>query len=278
MNNKPKRVKTIMAIVKKDFTEMFRYKDWIIPIFIWPLIFPLLYIFSSMGLAGPDGSSLGNFKELTGTDNYMAFLMVGTMIYMWVNLTMWNYGTFLRNEQRKGTLESVWLCPINKFDLLIGGAGASIMMGMIYLGIALVEYQLIYGVHFYGNLFLWILLFLSVIPGVVGIGMVFASLVLWLKEVNVAVMLARGLVMIFCGISFPIEVMPSWMEVISKIFPFTFAIDAARDVMVKGIPFLDVLPKILICLLIGAFYITLGRIIFSKVERKVKNEGSLERF
>lgn len=278
MDIKPKRFKTIAAMAKKDFTEMFRYKDWIIPIFIWPLIFPLLYILSSVGLAGPDGGGLTNFKALTGTDDYIAFLTVGTMIYMWVNLTMWNYGTFLRNEQKKGTLESVWLCPINRFDLLIGGASGSILMGFVYLSISLIEYQLVYGVHFYGNILIFGMLFISVIPGVVGIGMVFASLVLWLKEVNVAVNLARGLVMIFCGISFPIEVMPSWMENLSKLFPFTFAIDAARDIMVRGLPLSDVYIKILTCVFIGFFYMIIGRIIFYRIETKVKNEGSLDRF
>ncbi|SHE48546.1 ABC transporter permease [Clostridium fallax] len=271
-------LKTIYAIGKKEVTEMIRYRDWIISLIIWPLIFPLMYILSALGLSGPDKSGLKEFTEITGISDYIGFIVIGAMVYMIVNLTMWNFGTFLRMEQQRGTLESLWICPIKRFNILLGGGVFNMLLSLLYVAVSMIEYSLIYNINFTGNIFQWVILFLVLIPGILGFGAAFASLVLWLKEANVAVMFARGLVMIFCGLSFPIVVMPQWMQYISKIFPFTFGINAAREVMLNNRSLFDVREDILWCLISGFIYFLIGRILFYFVEKKVKTEGSLERF
>lgn len=272
------RIRTILAVGRKEFTEVTRYKDWIPGLIIWPLMFPIIYILSAVGLAGPDKGGLNTFKEIAGTTNYTAFIAVGVMVYMWVNTMMWTFGTFLRQEQRRGTLESLWLCPIKKIDILIGGALVNIFIGFTYIFVSMVEYSFIYRMSFSGNLLEWLAIFLVMIPGVIGFGMIFASLVLWLKDSNIAVQLVRGLVMILCGISFPISVMPEWMQALSKVFPFTYGIEAARRVMVEGEGISSAFSQIITCLIVSLIYLIIGRLVFVLVEKKVKMEGSLERF
>lgn len=272
------RMRTVLAVGKKEFTEFTRYKDWLPGLIIWPLMFPIVYILGAVGLAGPDSSGLSTFKSVAKTSNYTAFIVVGVMVYMWVNSMMWTFGTFLRQEQRRGTLESLWLCPINKFDILLGGALVNILIGFGYVAVSMLEYMFIYRISFSGNLFQWLIIFFIMIPGVIGFGMIFASLVLWLKDANVAVQAVRGLVMVLCGISFPISVMPYWMQVLSKFFPFTYGIEAARKIMVEGQGVSEAFEQIIMCLMVSLVYLIIGRLVFVIVERKVKREGSLERF
>jgi ABC-2 type transport system permease protein len=52
----------------------------------------------------------------------------------------------------------------------------------------------------------------STIPSIYGLGFAFASLVITAKEANAFVFLVRGLVMIFCGITFPVSLLPEWMH------------------------------------------------------------------
>lgn len=271
-------LKVMYTMGKKEITEIIRYKDWILGFIIFPIIFPLMYILSAIGLVGPNKSGIQGFVEATGTNNYIGFIVIGSMLYMIVNMTMWNLGTFLRMEQQRGTLESLWICPVKKFNILLGGTTGVFIMSFIYLVVSMIEYLLIYKIHFTGNLFEWIILFLILMPSVLGFGIIFASLVLWLKETNVAVMLARGLVMIFCGISFPIVVMPNWMQGISKVFPFTFGINAAREIMLNNGNLYSAREDIFWCIAIGGIYFLVGRIIFILVEKKVRYEGSLEKF
>jgi ABC-2 type transport system permease protein len=273
-----KRLRTIYAVFKKDFTQMLRYPTWFIQLAIWPLIFPLLYIMSAYGMAGPDKSGLEAFKNATGTSGFMGFIVVGTMAWMWVNTTMWSFGTYLREEQTRGTLEANWLCPINKFDLLIGGGLVSVVQAIFISVVSVVEYRFVYGIHFTGNIFEWIAIFIIMMPGVYGLGTLFASIILWLKEASAAVNIARGVMMILCGITFPIAVMPEWMRFLAKGIPFTYGIEAARQVMVNGEGLLAAGFNIAMCLAEGLIIFILGRILFSAIENKVKESGSLERF
>lgn len=273
-----KRIRTIYAVFKKDFTQMLRYPTWFIQLIIWPLIFPLMYILSAYGMAGPNKAGLEAFKNTTGTGSFMGFIVVGTMAWMWVNTTMWSFGGYLREEQMRGTLEANWLCPINKFDLLIGGGIVSVVQAIFISVVSVVEYRFIYGIHFTGNILQWILMFIIMMPGVYGLGTLFASLILWLKEVNAAVNLARGVMMILCGITFPIVVMPEWMRALAKGIPFTYGIEATRQVMVNGESLSSASYNIFMCLLEGFIIFILGRMLFKVIENKVKNSGSLERF
>lgn len=273
-----RRLRTIFAVAKKDMIQMFRYPTWVIQVIIWPLIFPLLYIMSAVGFSGPGKSGLSAFQASAGTDNYIGFIVAGTMAWMCVNLTMWNFGGYLREEQTRGTLEANWLCPINKFDFLIGGGMNSIFISFIFTAVSVIEYSFIYGVDFTGNIFTWILMFLIMYPAVFGLGLAFASLVLWAKEVNAAVNVARGTMMIFCGITFPIVVMPVWMQSVAKFIPFTYGIGAVRQVMINGESLADAKFNILMCLLLGGILLVIGRILFKYIESRVKISGSLERF
>lgn len=272
------RIRTIFNVMRKDIILMVRYPTWIIQMIIWPLIFPLLYILSAMGFAGPDRSGLEVFKAAAGTESYKAFIMVGTMAWMWVNITMWSFGSYLREEQMLGTLESNWLCPINKFDFLVGAALVSAIQGLFMSAVSVIEYRFVYGIHFSGGIFLWLLMYLIMVPAVYGVGMLLSSLILWAKEVNAAVNIVRGIMMILCGITFPISVMPVWMQHAAKIIPFTYGISATRQVMVNGSSLGAASNDILMCLLEGLIFVIAGRVVFRYIEGRVKNSGSLERF
>lgn len=273
-----KRLRVVYAVAKKDFIQLIRYPMWYVSLIIWPLILPLIYILSAYGFAGPDKSGLGAFKAAAGTESFAGFIVVGTMAWMWVNQTMWSFGTYLREEQIRGTLESNWLCPIRKIDILTGGALISLVESIMTVVISIIEYRYIYNIHFTGNIFTWSLVFLIMIPGIYGLGALFASIILWIKEANAAVNVARGIMMIICGITFPITIMPCWMQYIAKAIPFTYGIEASRQIMVNGQGIAEAGFNILMCLLEGIVLMVFGRIAFMRTEKLVKNSGSLERF
>lgn len=275
-----RRIRVINAVVKKFIINMVRYPTWVIQLIIWPLIIPLMYILAGLGMAGPDKSGFDAFTNVTGTNEFVGYIVVGQMIWMWVNMALWSFGGSIRNEQMRGTLESNWVCPINKFDLLIGGAISDILMSIITITVSMLEYRFIYGVHFTGNIFTYIIAFMIFIPGVYGFSLMIAALVLWVKDVGPTVQVVRGLVTVFCGISYPIILLPKYFRVVSDILPFTHGINAARYVMLQGGSLLDkqFYNPAFTCIAIGVVLFIIGRLCFVMIERKVRQSGSLERF
>lgn len=272
------RIRTIMAVYKKELLMLVRYPIWIIQLFFWPLIFPLLYILSAVGYSGPDMSGLQNFQQLTGTTNYMTYIIIGTITWMWVNMLLWTFGSYLREEQMLGTLESNWLTPTKRFDLLIGAGLMSLTIVLFMNIIAIIEYMFIYKIQFEANPLMWFFIYLIMIPGAFGIGSLFSSLVLLLRETNALVNVARGIIMIVCGITFPVLVLPNWLRAISYTLPFTHGIKAARLIMLNGYSISQAIQPIMYTLILGFVYVIMGILLFKYIEHVAKVKGAFDRY
>jgi ABC-2 type transport system permease protein len=268
----------LWAVLKKQWFHVIRYPSWVIQLIIWPLIFPAAYILTARAFAGPDQMALQYFTEATGTNNYIGFIIVGTVVWMWQNIVLWDVGLALRNEQLRGTLESNWLSPAWRFSLLIGASLVQMITVVLFVIVTFLEYRLIFKVPFNANIGLTILVFLASVPAIYGIGITFASLVIRLKEANAFVYLVRGMVMIFCGVSFPIAVLPGWMVAVSKWLPQTYMIRAIRMSTLTNAGFQDLQKDILILLAFGVFWLTTGYITFNWMERLSRKSGIIGQY
>ncbi len=270
--------RALVAIARRSFTIFRRYPSWIVSMFIWPLIFPAIYILSARALAGPDGSGLAIFEGLAHTDNFLGYIVVGTTVWMWQNIVLWDVGFALRDEQRRGTLETNWMSPTWRFSFLLGSSFSQLIQMSLFLVISALEYSLFLGIRLHGNPGLILLMVLACIPSSYGLGFAFASLVIAAKEAHTFVFLVRGLVMIFCGISYPISIMPGWMQGISSWLPPTYMIHGMRNALLAGADFQALLPDLLPLLGFGVLWLVAGYILFSWMERRARQHGTIGHF
>jgi ABC-2 type transport system permease protein len=271
-------VRALRAVIIREWTIFRRYPSWIIALFIWPVIFPAAYILSSQALAGPNNSGLSIFQRNAGTADVIGYIAIGTITWMWQNVVLWNVGFALREEQLRGTLESNWLSPSWRFSFLLGNSAVQMLTMLIFISIALFEFGLLYGVRFNGNPALVVLMFLAAIPSIYGLGFAFASLVITAKEANAFVFLVRGIVMIFCGITFPIAVLPQWMQGVAAWLPQTYIINGFRQAMLNGADFATLWPTLRVLILFGIFWLTLGYLLFKYMERRARRIGAIGQY
>ncbi len=272
-------LRALMAIAWKEWVIFRRYPSWVLAILIWPVLFPVGYIFSAKALGGPNGAALDLFKRLTGTSDYISFIVVGSVLWMWLNMTLWDLGMYLRGEQMRGTLESNWLCPTWRVSLMLGGALTKLATSLLFMAIALLEFRLFFGVQVLGgNLGLALLVLLLVIPTIHGIGIAFASLVLRFKEANALVFLVRGIFMIFCGITYPSAVLPGWMQSVAAALPLTYAIRDIRAVVLANATLADILPDLAILAGFAVVMPVLGYGLFYLTERRARRAGDLGQY
>lgn len=265
----------IFAVFKKELRIMLRYPSWFIPMLIWPVIFPFGYLFTAKALSGTGNDSLAAFQTIAGTTDYTTYMLIGTTIWMWINTMLWSFGTSLRVEQMRGTLESNWLCPIPKISLLLGYSMFQLLTSAVYIVVSVIEFKIFYSFEFIGSPLLALLVIIISIPAVYGIGFIFASLVMWAKEANSMVFLVRGIMTIFCGITYPLAVLPNWMRSVSEIIPLTYSINALRAVISSGATISDIKREIYILIISGSILMLLGILSFIYTQKKVKGSGSL---
>lgn len=268
-------LRALVQVIRKQWILFRRYPSWIIALLVWPLIFPAAYILTARALAGPDNSQLAIFSQLAGTQDVIGYIAIGTTIYMWQNIVLWNVGFALREEQLRGTLESNWLSPAWRFSFLLGSGITQALILFIFLGVSAMEFGLFFGVRMSGSPLLAILVLLAAIPSIFGLGFAFASLVITAKEANGFVFLVRGIVMIFCGITFPLAVLPDWMATVAAWLPQTYAIHAMRAVVLSNAGLAQIWPDLWAMLLFGAGWLLAGYFLFNWMERRSRRTGSI---
>lgn len=271
-------VQALWAVVRREWVIFIRYPSWIIALFIWPVIFPMGYILTARALSGVDGSGLTTFQKTTGLNEYVGYIAVGTMVWMWQNIVLWAVGYSLRNEQLRGTLESNWLSPTWRFAYLLGSSIPQLVSMFMLMLVSGLEYVFIFKVHFSGSLWLTLLVILAAIPSVYGLGFAFASVVITLKEANAFVFLVRGIVMIFCGITYPLAILPEWMQSVSQWLPQTYIIHAMRTAALSSEGFSAIAFDLKMLLLFGLFWLAIGYMLFSMMERRARQTGAIGQY
>lgn len=271
-------LRALIAVARREWIIFRRYPSWVVALFIWPIIFPASYILSARALAGPDGSGLATFQRLAGTSDYLGFIAIGTLVWMWQNIVLWNVGFALREEQLRGTLESNWLSPSWRYSFLIGSSMTQMIAMVIFFLAAIAEFTLVFGVRLHGNGWLALLVMLAAIPSIYGLGFAFASLVITAKEANAFVFLVRGFVMVFCGITFPLAVLPGWMQGVAGWIPPTYVIHGVRAALLADAGLEALLPDLQALLLWGAFWLVAGYLVFRWMERRARKTGAIGQY
>ena len=271
-------VRAFGAILLREWRIFMRYPSWMIALFIWPLIFPMMYILTARALSGPDGSGLEVFTQATGATDFIGYIVIGTTVWMWQNIVLWDVGFSLRNEQMRGTLESNWLSPTWRFSYLLGHTGPQIISMLMFIGITALEFSLLFGVKLNGSIWMILLVMLAAVPAIYGLGFAFASLVITVKEANAFVFLIRGLVMIFCGITFPISLLPGWMQLFAMWLPPTYLIHGMRAAAFSNAGVTELLPDLIPLVLFGVFWLIVGYSAFVLMERRARRTGAIGQY
>ena len=271
-------LRAFWAVVRREWVIFVRYPSWIISLLIWPILFPMGYLLTARALSGVDGSGLTNFQNTTGLTEYVGYIAVGTMIWMWQNIVLWSVGYSLRNEQMRGTLESNWLSPTWRFSYLLGSSVPQMVSMITLLIVSGLEYALFFGVKFNGSLLLTMFVILASIPAVYGLGFAFASVVITMKEANAFVFLVRGIVMVFCGITYPMAMLPGWMQSDGEWLPQTYIIHAMRSAALSTDGFAGISHDLTMILVHGAAWLLIGYVMFVIMERRARQTGAIGQY
>jgi ABC-2 type transport system permease protein len=271
-------VRAFLAVAWREWRIFMRYPSWIIALFIWPVIFPIMYILTARALSGPDGRGLAIFMETTGASDFIGYIVIGTTVWMWQNIVLWDVGFSLRNEQMRGTLESNWLSPTWRFSYLLGHTGPQIISMLMFIAVTALEFGLLFGVRLNGSVWMILLMMLAAIPSIYGLGFAFASLVITVKEANAFVFLIRGIVMIFCGITFPVSLLPGWMQSIARWLPQTYLIHGMRAAAFSNAGLAELLPDLIPLLFFGLFWLLIGYSTFVWMERRARRTGAIGQY
>lgn len=265
------------ATAKRELLIRCRYPDWLVAMLLWPILMPTFTVFATQALAGPDNSGGEIFAEIAGTSDYIGFVFIGIVMWSWLNTVLWQVGATLRTEQRRGTLESNWVTPASRLAIMFGSGLTNMISSLMTVAVSLIFCKLVWHMDLAFSPLLGLVFLLST-AAIYGLGLIFASLVLLVRELNSAVNFVRGMFMVFCGITYPISVMPHWMQTVAKGLPLTYSIRLIREIGLAGAGYKDVSDSFWILFAFAVSLIAGGYMLFILMDRIASRKGILGQY
>jgi len=266
-------LRPVFSVALRDIKITLRYKSWVVALLVWPVIFPLTFYFMGRGLAGTTGQGLGNFERLAQTGDFASFLILGNLVWLFVNINLWMGGLSLQRDRMLGIFDTHWTMPATKISLVLGATLASIVLNFFPLVIGISFYSLIGAFKFSANFFSVLFSIILIMPFLIGFLLVFAALTVRLRQAGMSVHITRAVLSIVCGLQFPLAVLPESVSSVGKYIPLTHFVDMIRGIIIHQQSLWAYQDSILYIMFSGLLMLAGGVLVFELTKRNVKSRG-----
>lgn len=211
--------------------------------------------------------------------NFFAFLLIGIALTDCVGVSLTAFAQQIREGQMTGTLEITLLSPVSLPIILIYSSLWGYFFSAVRLLLYLVAGVIVYGVDLSkANVPAGMVIFLLTVLAFMGVGILWASIVLLVKRGDSIMMVFSYLVILTSGVLFPASVLPGWLSKLSVLSPLTHALSGMRSALLQGAGLSSLLPVVGILLLFSGVFLTLGITSFQYAVNLARRAGSLAEY
>jgi ABC-2 type transport system permease protein len=272
-------VRAFGAAAMKEWRLLRRYPGRFLGFMFWPIALPLAYVYQAQGYAGGSQAAVNAFAQRAGTAEIAGFLFLGWAAYMWISMILWGPGTALREEQVRGSLEALFMTPVSRLVILFGPVVSQILWALWMFAVVGGALVLLFGLSISPLAALRAAgVILVAVPALYGLGALFAAVVLRFGEVGALVQVVRGLFTVFCGMTFPIVILPEWARAVALALPPTYLIGDLRSVLLSSSDLVSLAPSLVILLTLGVGLCGFAIVAFRRTERFARRGGSLAQY
>jgi ABC-2 type transport system permease protein len=227
---------------------------------IQPLVWFLLFTqaFSAIG-------SIPAFELLTGTSSYVTFFTAAVIIQTIASSAL-NSGIGLVNDFDSGFMDKMRVAPINKSSILFGRLFSSALTTIVQVAIILLIGLALGVTVASGILGVLVIFILSALFAIAWSGI---SLFVALNTKNAESTLSVGLLttfpLLFLSASvMPLDLLPSWVQQVAKVNPFTYIAEAFQSLIIKGLVWANIQNALIAILIVGVLSLGASILLFRR--------------
>jgi ABC-2 type transport system permease protein len=207
-----------------------------------------------------------NFTEFTGTSDYMSYVIVGSLIYIFVVRTCLNVSRSLITELREGTLEGLMLAPFKRVEYFLGNMLVQTVTTSFEIVVSIIV-AIPFGVNFsHCNLPGFLTAALLSLYSFFGVSMVLGCIMLYTRDTYISQNTLFTFLFLVCGITFPVEYLPAWLRTIADFIPISNSITLIRNAVLLGKGVTDQIPIYINVFLLSTIYIIAGFLLMKRSE------------
>jgi ABC-2 type transport system permease protein len=227
-------------------------------------------------------------SSLTRPDIF-AFMFIGNAFYMYVAQVLFGIVTVIHEDREHyQTMKQIYIAPISFYVYIMGRAVPKIVITSIAILITLAFGVLVLDLNIDLAAVNWVMLGSAMIVGLMCICMIGIALAgisfLTAKHgmgINEGI---AGMFYLFCGVVFPITVLPQWGQAIGLGIPITYWLEIVRRAVLNGSGVENIgglqsysESEIFLFLLVSsAIFFVISLVIFRYADRLARKKGKLD--
>lgn len=213
----------------------------------------------------------------SGQENFTSYVVLGSgLMAIWSCICFSSAGDINR-ERSMGTLRILFVAPVKFSSVILGKIMGNTVLSLVSLIISLVTATILYRTPVTLNSPGYFLLALvAVIISFIVISTVIACLLTLSRRTTLYMNCIEIPFILLCGFSFPVEVLPKWIQPISRLLSPTWAVELLR-MAVDGVTLPEAFfEKLFVLLLLSVLYTLFAAWLYRVMERRVRILASLE--
>lgn len=255
--------RTIWVIAYRELLRFVQDRPRMLSSFSMPIIFLIIF-----------GAGFGRLigQMMPGVD-YIQFMYPG-ILAMTVLMTSVMSGVSIVWDREFGFLKEVLVSPLSRSGVLAGKAVGAATIAIIQGAIMLVLAPIVNVPINLGTVLALLPLLLVLSLALSGLGLLIGARMRSQQGFQIVMQLVIFPIMFLSGIFFPISGVAPWLEVLSKLNPVTYGIDAIRQVFlgteVAGVTVfghtMGIVDSAIVVAMVGVVFLTIAIWAFNKQE------------
>jgi ABC-2 type transport system permease protein len=209
-------------------------------------------------------------------ETYFAFSLIGFVFFDYLNAALDTFDRSLEEARDSGTLEHLLVTQTSLPVILAGSAIYPFVATTLRIAVYIAWGAILFGFPLREANWLAVAsVLLATLLAFSGLGILSASYLLLFKRGNPAKWFLLGVSSVAGGMLFPVSVLPDWLQLVARLNPVTYALDAMRAALLGGAGLHAVLQPLLVLLLFAAVLLPLSMVVFAWALRRTKTTGTL---
>ncbi|BAA30967.1 ABC transporter permease [Pyrococcus horikoshii] len=263
-------LEALKGVARKNWKILISYKAWFISDILMGFFFAGNALLIGLGLTGKRTSEA--LAKLSGYSDYLTFAILGFMVLTFGVTFMSGFVWSIVDELYAGTLESSFAAPMRRITFFLGSIMVRLILNLLYIGIYIPIFWITFGLEVdLINLLKGIVVLVIGAFGMMGLGLIAAGIVIYLKDPGPFIDILEMLVFALSGAMYPVKILPKPLQIMANLLPYAPTTEAVRKVALVGLS--KSIEEILYLLLISATYSLLGVISYRWAERRAREVG-----
>lgn len=208
--------------------------------------------------------------------SYFAFSLIGFVFLDYLNAAMDTFDNSLTEARDSGTLEHLLVTQTSLPVILAGSAIYPFVATTLRIAVYMVWGAVLFGFPLReANWPAVAVVLVATLLAFSGLGILSASYLLLFKRGNPGKWFLLGVSGVASGMLFPVSVLPDWLQLVARLNPVTYALEAMRAAMLGGAGLYAVWQPLLVLLLFAIVLLPLSMAAFAWALRRTKTTGTL---